>query len=173
MEFIQLPSIVQSADAACDRFAQSVRTIRAEITDTIALLPELVGNADILDTIETITLNTIWVATWAVTFAVAITFYAGQAVAEAWRTRNWASITAQICATPDADLDELVLPILSQPIAAGDFDIVELGADAEALATLTAHELRPLCQSRGIQWRNVRGQGKHLAKAEMIAALTC
>lgn len=157
MEFIQLPSFVQSADAAGDRFAQVIRDIQADIPGTI----------------EAVALNTIWGVTWAVTFAVAITFYAGQAAAEAWRTRNHASIRAEICATPDADLDGLVLPILGQPIVTGDFDIVDLGAGADDLATLTAHQLRPLCQSRGIQWRNVRGQGKHLGKVEMIAALTC
>jgi hypothetical protein len=155
MEFIQLPSFVQSTDAAIDRFDQVIRDIRADIPGTI----------------EAVALNTIWCVTWAVTFATAFTFYAGQAAAEAWRTRNYAAITAEICATPDADLDELVLPILS--MVAGDVDIVELGAEADDLAELTAHQLRPLCQSRDIQWRNARGHGKHLGKVEMIHALTC
>ncbi len=155
MEFIQLPSFIQSADAIADRLDQIVRDIRADIPGTI----------------ETVALNTVWCVTWAVTFATAFTFYAGQAAAEAWRTRNYAAITAEICATPDADLDELVLPILS--LVATDIDVVELGAEASDLAELTAHQLRPLCQSRGIQWRNARGHGKHLAKVEMIAALTC
>jgi hypothetical protein len=155
MEFIQLPNFLQSADAATDRFDQVIRDIRADIPGTI----------------ETVALNTIWGVTWAVTFAAAFTFYAGQAAAEAWRTRNYAAITAEICLAPDADLNELVLPILS--MVATDIDVVELGAETDDLATLSAHQLRPLCQSRGIQWRNVRGHGKHLAKAEMIAALTC
>jgi hypothetical protein len=154
MEFIQLPSFVQSADAACDRFSQAVRNIRAE---------------DIFGKIEAVTLNTVWCVAWAIGFA----FHLGRATAEAWRTRHYAAITAQICATPDADLDKLVLPILNQPIVAGDFDLIELGTDADDLAGLTAQQLRPLCQSRGIQWRNVRGHGKHLPKAEMIAAMTC
>lgn len=155
MEFIQLPSFIQSADAIADRFDQVVRDIRVDIPGTI----------------EAVALNTIWGVTWAVTFATAFTFYAGQAAAEAWRTRNYATIRAEICATPDADLDELVLPILS--LVATDVDVVELGAAADDLTALTAHQLRPLCQSRGIQWRNARGHGKHLAKTEMIAALTC
>ena len=147
MEFIQLPSFIQSADAIADRFDQVVRDIRADIPGTI----------------ETVALNTVWCVTWAVTFATAFTFYGVQAAAEAWRTRDYAAITAQICATPDADLDELVLPVLA----------VELSTGADDLAALSAHQLRPLCKSRGIQWLNARGQGKHLAKAEMIAALTC
>ena len=43
---------------------------------------------------------------------------------------------------------------------------------AEVLATLTVAQLRPLCQSAGIRWRNAHGVSKHLSKAEMIAALT-
>lgn len=41
-----------------------------------------------------------------------------------------------------------------------------------AYATLTVAQLRPLCQSAGVQWRNAHGRCKHLSKAEMIAALT-
>lgn len=153
MEFIQLPSFVQSADAACDRFDQAIRNIRADIPGTI----------------ETVVLNTVWAVTWAVTFAAAITFYAGQAAAEAWRARHHAVITAQICATPDADLDELVSPLLSQPIVV-DCDLIDLGADAEDLAELSAVQLSSLCESRGVQQSR---NGKHLPKSEMIAALLC
>ena len=43
---------------------------------------------------------------------------------------------------------------------------------ADVLATLTVAQLRPLCQSAGIRWRNAHGVSKHLSKAQMIAALT-
>lgn len=151
MEFIQLPRCIQSADAVYDHFSQTVRNIRTE---------------DVFGKIETATLKTIWCVTWAISFA----FYLGRAAAEAYRTRRYADIRTEVCATPDADLDELVLPVLS--MVASDIDVVELGAEVNALAALSAQQLRPLCQSSGIQWRNVRGHGQHLAKAEMIAALT-
>lgn len=35
----------------------------------------------------------------------------------------------------------------------------------------SSHELRKLCQSAGVKWRNVHGQGKHLTKPEMMQAL--
>ncbi|MFM2433001.1 MAG: hypothetical protein RLZZ511_4215 [Cyanobacteriota bacterium] len=157
MKFNQLSNFVQ--------FTAAVRTVQTEIADTIALLPALVENVSVFEIVETVTLN----AVWCLTFAAAFTFYAGQAAAEAWHTRDYAAVTAEICATPNADLDGSALPILS--MAATDIDVIDLGAKADDLATLSVHQLRPLCQSRGIQWRNARGHGKHLAKAEMIAAL--
>jgi hypothetical protein len=95
MEFTQLPGFVQSADVAYDRFIQSVRSIRAEIADTIDILPEVLANCDILGTIETVTLNVIWCAAWAVGFA----FYMTRAAVKAWHDRS--------VATPD---EELPLP---------------------------------------------------------------
>lgn len=39
------------------------------------------------------------------------------------------------------------------------------------VTTLTSAELRRHCQSAGIKWRNAHAPGRHLSKAEMIAAL--
>ncbi len=36
---------------------------------------------------------------------------------------------------------------------------------------LTSAELRKVCSDRQIKWRNTRGSGKHMTKAEMVAAL--
>lgn len=38
-------------------------------------------------------------------------------------------------------------------------------------AALDPYQLRQECQQRGIRWRNGRSDGKHLRKAEMVAAL--
>lgn len=38
--------------------------------------------------------------------------------------------------------------------------------------TLSPETLRRECQQRGIKWRNSRLDGKHLRKAEMVAALS-
>lgn len=40
------------------------------------------------------------------------------------------------------------------------------------LAQMKALELRKLCTQKNIQWRNVHGKGKHLAKIEMLEKLT-
>lgn len=40
------------------------------------------------------------------------------------------------------------------------------------LDQMTALELRKLCTQKNIQWRNVHGKGKHLAKIEMLEKLT-
>lgn len=41
----------------------------------------------------------------------------------------------------------------------------------EAIAQMTALQLRKLCSDRDIKWRNVRGRNKHLTKNQMISAL--
>jgi hypothetical protein len=53
---------------------------------------------------------------------------------------------------------------ISQPVAVA---VVKV----EAPKTMTSAELRRRCQSAGIKWRNAHGQGRHLSKGEMIAAL--
>jgi len=40
-----------------------------------------------------------------------------------------------------------------------------------AYHSMTSVQLRKECQRRGIGWRNAHGQGKHLLKGEMVAAL--
>lgn len=40
------------------------------------------------------------------------------------------------------------------------------------LAQMKALDLRKLCTQKNIQWRNVHGKGKHLAKIEMLEKLT-
>ncbi len=37
--------------------------------------------------------------------------------------------------------------------------------------TLNSHQLRNLCKELGIRWRNVKGQGKHMTRLEMLNAL--
>lgn len=52
-----------------------------------------------------------------------------------------------------------------------EITLVDLGATGEELASLTSHQLRPICQHHGVKWRNAHGKGKHLTKTEMRAAL--
>lgn len=44
-------------------------------------------------------------------------------------------------------------------------------ADQPNLAAMPNTDLRKLCQSAGIKWRNAYGTNKHLSKPEMITAL--
>jgi hypothetical protein len=53
---------------------------------------------------------------------------------------------------------------ISQPVAVA---VVKV----EAPKPVTSAELRCRCQAAGVKWRNAHGQGRHLSKAEMIAAL--
>ena len=73
-------------------------------------------------------------------------------------------------------VDAQVEQSLQQPETVADpFDQPEVLAaipEHPAYATLTVAQLRPLCQSAGVQWRNAHGVSKHLSKAEMIAALS-
>lgn len=39
-------------------------------------------------------------------------------------------------------------------------------------SSLSCEVLRSLCSERGIAWRNARGKGKHLLKAQMVEQLT-
>lgn len=38
-------------------------------------------------------------------------------------------------------------------------------------SAMSPYELRKLCQSRGIRWRNAHGKNRHLTKAQMLEAL--
>lgn len=71
---------------------------------------------------------------------------------------------------------------LSTEEVGGDITLADIAATearAEAIAQpeqidyqgLNSEQLRKLCQQRGIQWRNANGQGRHLKKGEMVAAL--
>jgi hypothetical protein len=43
---------------------------------------------------------------------------------------------------------------------------------AKTYQAMTTTELRKACQEAGIKWRNAHAKGKHLSKAEMVAALS-
>jgi len=43
--------------------------------------------------------------------------------------------------------------------------------EATDYSALTSAQLRKVCSQRGITWRNAKAQGRHLSKADMIAAL--
>ena len=59
-------------------------------------------------------------------------------------------------------------PAMSQAIAQ---PVATLVVKVDAPKTLTSAELRRQCQAAGIRWRNAHGQGRHMSKGEMIAAL--
>lgn len=82
-----------------------------------------------------------------------------------WVARQWHE-TPQPAILPEA----AELPQL-EPLTESDLATVTLGADKNQLMALPSSELRNLCQYHQIRWRNVHGQGKHLAKAEMVDAL--
>lgn len=63
-----------------------------------------------------------------------------------------------------AEIAALSLPAVKSASDDGDLDIVDLGASADYLATLSAADLRVLCQRRGIQARR-------MTKPAMVAAL--
>jgi hypothetical protein len=126
--------------------------------------------ANAADTIETVFRKSILALTLIATFTVIFaqwfiaasiaTYKFGESIGVWYRANREYRLAyaRQSIPAEDTDLDELLMPLF---------------VAAPNLTTLSAQELRPLCQSQGIQWRNARGQGKHLAKAEMIKALAC
>lgn len=79
---------------------------------------------------------------------------------------------------PDKDGDQpvAVMPVKTTnskrkkakaPVTNTEFTTVSTHLDR-----MTALDLRKLCTQKNIQWRNVRGKGKHLNKVEMLEQLT-
>ena len=61
-------------------------------------------------------------------------------------------------------------PVMAATIAAPVATLVV--STAKPYHAMTTTELRKACQEAGIKWRNAYAKGKHLSKAEMIAALS-
>jgi len=100
------------------------------------------------------------------------------AAAAAWAEEHvQASLTTEADHVPDAGnmvepnhfvsinkMVEAVPATMATPVAVR---VIPVGG-----ATVTSAELRRRCQAEGVKWRNAHGKGKHLSKAEMIAALS-
>ena len=72
-------------------------------------------------------------------------------------------------ADPFAPAENPYYPAMAQAISQ---PVATLVVKVEAAPKpVTSAELRRRCQSAGIKWRNAHGQGRHLSKGEMIAAL--
>lgn len=58
-----------------------------------------------------------------------------------------------------------------EPDTEDDMEAIAIEVDRVNYASLTTEELRKVCATAGIVWRNAHGKGKHLKKGEMLAAL--
>jgi hypothetical protein len=97
-------------------------------------------------------------------------------------TQRWAEAEVQSCLAADhiPDAEKMVeadpfapavnqhYPAMAATIAPA---VATLVVTVEATKPVTSAELRRQCQAAGIRWRNAHGKGRHLSKAEMIAAL--
>lgn len=68
-------------------------------------------------------------------------------------------------------LHTTVIPLLLAPAKTTKKKDKTPNTVPEAIAQMTALQLRKLCSDRDIKWRNVRGCNKHLTKTQMINAL--
>ncbi len=83
-----------------------------------------------------------------------------EVVADPWSVEVELTTKPCCCHTAIATPPQLLLP----PGLFGN-------ADQPDLAMMPNTELRRLCQSAGIKWRNAHGTNKHLSKNQMITAL--
>jgi hypothetical protein len=74
----------------------------------------------------------------------------------------------QSCLEDEQSAIESTEPIALLPAA----ELVETAQDATTLEGMTSQQLRNACKVAGVQWRNVRGKGKHLTKAQMVESLS-
>ena len=91
-------------------------------------------------------------------------------------TQRWADATVAECLPTETAVEAdpfaptvnphypAMAATISQPVAVA---VVKV----EAPKPVTSAELRCQCQAAGIKWRNAHGQGRHMSKGEMIAAL--
>jgi hypothetical protein len=92
------------------------------------------------------------------------------------RYQEWVDATVAEClpaeaaveADPFAPTENPYYPAMAQAISQS---VATLVVKVEAPKTMTSAELRRRCQAAGVKWRNAHGQGRHMSKGEMIAAL--
>ena len=95
------------------------------------------------------------------------------------RYQKWVDATVAEClpteavvevaeSDPFAPAENPYYPAMAQAISQ---PVATLVVKVEAPKPVTSAELRCRCQAAGVKWRNAHGQGRHLSKGEMIAAL--
>lgn len=128
------------------------------------------------------------IAVWCLYLGAVVAYALGQSArilvdTGAKAIQQWAESEVQSCIAieaPTAAIEAMPAPApapamaqaITQPVAVAVVKVEAPSTEAPAdLASLTSAELRRQCQAAGIRWRNAHGQGRHMSKGEMIAAL--
>jgi hypothetical protein len=106
-----------------------------------------------------------------VLFAAFFVFYCH--LASEWEARHNAPEPAPLPELMDtaAALAQKPVPAMAADMERPDEVMIIPADDGPEYSAMSSQQMRKECQAVGIAWRDARGKGKHMLKAEMVAEL--